>query len=159
MRKVIFLSAVFFIGCSPAIRQIGRVNMISQRNVDPNMNYEQLASYSGGAKSELKKSKAENIEDAVDQTVRKVPGGEFLTNAKIYEIDGKYFAVEGDVWGMKGNVAHRGFKVGDKVTWKVGAGVFRSGVVKALKDDVNCYVLTDAGDTVEKKYDEISKAE
>jgi hypothetical protein len=67
-------------------------------------------------------------------------------------------AAEGDVWGVKSNVAYRGFKVGDKVTWKV-MGNFKTGTIKSLKDDKTCLVETESGDIIEKKYDDISKAE
>ncbi|MGV3631734.1 MAG: hypothetical protein ACO1O6_11045 [Bacteroidota bacterium] len=141
-----------------SVKQVGKVNMISNRNVDPQSNYEVLATYSGGSKKELKKTKAKNIEDAIDQTVRKIPGGEFLLNAKIYSVNGQYFAVEGDVWGKKAEVSFRGFKVGDNVTWKV-MNSFKTGMITSLKDDKTCLVKTENGEIIEKKYDEISKAQ
>lgn len=141
-----------------SVKQIGKVNMISNRNVDPKLNYDVISTYSGGSNRELKKSKAKTIEDAIDQTVRKIPGGEFLMNAKIYLVNGQYLAVEGDVWGVKSNVAYRGFKVGDKVTWKA-MGNFKTGTIKSLKDDKTCLIETENGDIVEKKYDDISKVE
>lgn len=142
-----------------SVKQIGKVNMISNRNVDPNLKYEAITTYSGGSKRELKKSKSTNIEDAIDQTVRKIPGGEFLMNAKIYIVNMKYIAVEGDVWGIKSEIGFRGFKVGDKVLWKVIGGQFKSGTIKSLKDDKSCLIETEEGKVLEKKYDEISKAE
>ena len=93
-----FLFAVLVTACT-SVKQIGKINMISTRNVDPNLKYEVISTYSGGSKRELKKSKSTSIEDAIDQTVKKVPGGEFLMNCKIYLINSKYIAVEGDVWG------------------------------------------------------------
>ena len=97
------LVAVALYSCA-TITQIGDLNMISKRNIDSDFNYELLSTYAGGSKKELKKSKAVNIEEAVDQTVRKIAGGEFVMNAKIYKIEKQsntYFAVEGDVWGKK----------------------------------------------------------
>ncbi|MBI3503060.1 MAG: hypothetical protein HY063_14835 [Bacteroidetes bacterium] len=52
----------------------------------------------------------ESIQQAVDAVVKKVDGGEYLMNAKIWLIirsgggfvpDRYYYAVEGDVWGLK----------------------------------------------------------
>lgn len=141
-----------------SVKQIGKVNMISNRNVDINLNYQVISTYSGGSKKELRKSRSENIEDAVDKTVRKVAGGEFLMNAKIYLIDNIYIAVEGDVWGISSNATFRGFKVGTKVTWETISG-FKSGVIKSLKDDLTCLIQTEDGNIIEKKYDSISKSE
>lgn len=158
IKSLIFLVVALSITSCSSVKQIGKVNMISNRNVDPKQEYDVISTYSGGSKRELKKSRAKTVEDAIDQTVRKIPGGEFLVNVKIYIINGQYFAVEGDVWGIKTNVAYRGFKVGDKVTWKA-KGNFVTGTIKSLKDDMTCLVENEAGDIVEKKYDEISKAE
>jgi len=132
--------------------------MISNRNVDPTLNYQIITTYSGGSKKELKKTKAEYIEDAIDQTVKKIPGGEFIMNAKIYLVNNKYFAVEGDVWGVGSNIAYRGFKVGDVVTWKK-FGKFHKGKITGLKDDKTCLVENEEGKIIEIKYDEVTKSE
>jgi hypothetical protein len=145
------------VSCSSKITQIGRVNMVSNRNVNPNLEYMLIASYTG-SKSDLKKSKAPTIEDAVDQAVRRVPGGEFLMNTKIFLVDGKYIAVEGDVWGNK-EASHKGFKVGDRVTWKTAFQGYKEGVIRALKDDKTCIIMLENGNTTDKKYDEIIKAQ
>lgn len=84
---------------------IGSVNMISNRNIDNSIKYQLLSTYVGGTKKELRKSKAESIEEAINNTVRKVSGGEYLMNVKIWlvkhEIGKAHFAVEGDVWGSQ----------------------------------------------------------
>lgn len=117
--KLLGLVLVFAVGaCSPSIQKIGTVNMISHRNVDPNLEYELISSYSGGSKKELKRSKAKNVEEALEQSVKRVPGGELMMNVKLYSIKGKYFAIEGDVWGKKGNRSIRGFSVGDRIVCK-----------------------------------------
>ncbi|HEY1871029.1 MAG TPA: hypothetical protein VGG71_08220, partial [Chitinophagaceae bacterium] len=72
--------------CATPVKQIGKVNMISNRNVDPALNYGVISSYSGGSMRELKHSRATSIDDAIDQTVKKIPGGEFLMNVKIYMV-------------------------------------------------------------------------
>ena len=150
-----------------SVKEVGKVNMISTKNVSLKTEYVLVSSYSGGSKSELKKSKAKNIEEAIEQTVRKVPGGEFLMNAKInlvyHTISGKaFFAVEGDVYGQKSangdaERSYRGFKTGDKVSWGNKLTGFKSGTIKSLKDDKTCLVEIEGGRTVEKKYDELSK--
>lgn len=160
LNKRISLTVLFFTliftSCTSS-KQIGSVNMISNRNVDPSLNYAAISTYSGGTNRELRKSRATTIEDAINQTVKKIPGGEFLMNAKIFLVDKKYYAVEGDVWGTTSNISYRGFKSGDKVTWKVN-GSYKSGVIKSLTDDKSCLVETDSGNVVEKRYDKISKA-
>ncbi len=149
------------------VKLIGNVNMISNRNVNPNMNYKLISSYSGGSKKELKESRSMSIEDAIEKTVRKIPGGEFLVNAKVYQIAGKYYAAEGDVWGEKASeLSYRGFKVGDKVIFKDKSLLkkfdlkadFGYGEIVSLKDDKTCFVkLEDNDRTVELSYDRISK--
>lgn len=147
---------IAFSSCT-TVKQVGKINLISNRNVDTKLNYSLLSSYSGGSKKELKKSRSITIEDAIDQTVRKVPGGEFLMNTKIYLVNSKYFAVEGDVWGSKENVSYRGFKAGDKV---IVDGVVNSvATIKSLKDDKTCFIERINGLIEEVKYDRISKAE
>ena len=140
-----------------SVKQVGKVNMISNRNVDPKLDYNVISTYSGGSTRELKKTRAITIEDAIDQTVKKIPGGEFLMNAKLYVVNNKYYAAEGDVWGVKTNIAYRGFKVGDKV---IVDKVFNSvATIKALKDDKTCFIERSNGVIEEVKYDRISKAE
>lgn len=141
-----------------SVKQIGKLNMVSTRNVDSKLNYSRISTYSGGSKRELKHSKAKTIEDAIDQTVKKVMGGEFLMNVKLYSIDGVYFAAEGDVWGPSNSneINYRGFKNGDAVTWKKN-GHFITGTITALKDDKTCYVADELGKTFELLYDNITK--
>ncbi|TSA51758.1 MAG: hypothetical protein D4R43_00345, partial [Sphingobacteriales bacterium] len=146
-----------------SVKQIGKVNMISNRNVDPNLKYQVITTYSGGSEKELKKSRALSIEDALDQTVKKVPGGEFIMNAKIYLVNSKYIAAEGDVWGNPSEQSYRGFKVGDKVTWKsksiINGPKYLTGVIYSLKDDKSCLIKVDneIDKTIELSYDDITK--
>lgn len=159
---IIILPALF--SCN-SVNQIGKVNMISTRNIDQSLKYQLLTTYSGGSKRELKKSRSKTIEDAIDVTVRKVPGGEYLMNCKIYTVKSIYLAVEGDVWGNPINLSFRGFKVGDKVTWKkkdiINGTRFFSGTISALKDDKTCYIKNSdgSGETIELSYDEITKVD
>jgi len=161
MKKIIYSTLIFLAFSCTSIKQIGQVNMISNRNIDPKLNYEAISRYSGGSKKELKRSRAVSIQDAIDNTVRKIPGGEFLMNVKIYSINEKYIAVEGDVWGQNNNITFRGFEVGDEVTWKVienFKSLYKTGLIRSLKDDKTCLIEDENGQVVEKKYDEITKA-
>lgn len=163
---ILFLIVPLLTGCfsaSVSVKQIGKVNMISMRNFDNSVKYEPLATYFGGSQSEIEKSQAKTIEEAIEQTVRKVPGGEFIMNAKIYAVGDSRFAVEGDVWGNPLYVGIRGFKVGDRVTWSKngsGSGNFTTGTINALKDDKTCLIQVDskANEIVEVNYDRLSKA-
>lgn len=156
-RPLLLLGLPAIVACAPAVRQVGRVNMISNRNVDPSVDYSLVSSYAGGSNRELRRSRAENIEQAIDDTVKKVPGGEFLMNARVFIVNDKYFAVEGDVWGRTGNLSYRGFSVGDKVSFKTPFGI-KTGVVEALRDDKTCFVKADDGGAVtEFKYDVLVK--
>jgi hypothetical protein len=145
--------------------QIGQVNMISIRNIDVNnFKYEILARYAGGSDNELRQSRFKTINEAVEQTVRRVHGGEFLVNAKIYFVANNYYVVEGDVWGIKSDTSYRGLKVGDRVIWdEKDVGLFsvtvsrKDGVIKSLKDDKTCLIQQKNGVIVEKSYDEITK--
>ena len=164
MKKLTFLLllVILFSACT-SINQIGKVNMISNRNIDPNLKYQVITTYSGGSKREFKKSRATSIENAIDQTVRKVPGGEFVMNAKIYLVKSKYIAVEGDIWGNPAQQSYRGFKSGDSVTWKTksitNGTKFFTGKISALKDDKNCLVKVDneTDKTIELSYDDLTK--
>ena len=99
-KKALLLTAVvliaFVLPSCISVKEVGKLSIISTKNVSLKTDYALVASYSGGSKSDLKKSKAINIEEAVDQTIRKVPGGEFIMNAKInlvyHRISGKAFS-------------------------------------------------------------------
>ena len=96
-------------------------------------------------KKALKKTKATTLDAAVDETVRNVAGGEFLKNVKVYGVKKKevmYLLVEGDVWGVAGDVSFRGFKVGDKVQWKE-LTVYKKGTITGLTDADKCMVKED----------------
>lgn len=122
--------------------------MVSTRNYDNSSNkYKRLRSYAGisssdidaaistSKKGEIKKRNpilkkvssfsSSAIEGAINNVVRSVPGGEYLTNVKIYavtkveskEVSSKYVAT-GDVWGKTtGNNDIKGFLVNDSVAF------------------------------------------
>lgn len=159
MKKITLsvLTATAILCSCTSVKQIGSLNMISTRNIDSNSHFEMLRSYAGGSKSELKKSKAETIQDAVNATVKNVAGGEFLMNVKLYMIDDMYFAVEGDVWGLSKN-EYRGMKIGDKVSYKF-AGKYKNATIKGFRDADTAVIILDNGNAVEKEIEDLIKVE
>lgn len=168
IKNIFLILLLGLLAACTTVKQIGKVNMISNRNVDPSLKYQVITTYSGGSQAELKQSRSDTIEDAIDKTVRKVPGGNFLMNATIFLINSKYFAIEGDVWGDQTNLTYRGFKVGDKVIFKNRSILARLGIgeryltatILALRDDKTCIIKFDDGDKkIEAFYDDITKTE
>ena len=169
MRKFIYISftATLLLTSCVSIKEIGHVNVLSSRNVvlDGTANYARVATYAGESASELKKSKSITIDEAVNNTVRNYPGGEFMSNVKIWQITkGKkiYFAVSGDIFGLAnehGEVerSHRGFSVGDAVLWEESNGKFRRGTIETLVDNETCIVHREDGKLVKVKYTKLSK--
>lgn len=155
--------ALMMASCT-TVTMIGEVNMLSTRNVSTTFDYQKLATYSGGSKARITKSKAVDLRDAVNNTVREIPGGEFLMNAKVYIVDhgkGRYnFAVEGDVWGYpteKGD--YNGFKLGDYVMWNNGFG-YAKGKIVAIKDSESCIVQDEKNHSKRTvKFDVLMRAE
>jgi hypothetical protein len=69
--QTLLLATIFLSSCvGIKVTQIGKLNMISNRNVDSKMDYTLLKSYMGASNKEIKKAKATTLEDAVDETVR-----------------------------------------------------------------------------------------
>ncbi len=121
---------------------IGRLNMLSNRNIDSSASYELLKSYAGGTNADMRRTRAASIEDATDLMVRSVPGGEFVRNVKVLKVTnwrGTFFAVEGDVWGTTSGRQHLGFRVGDIVRYST-RGKTRLATILDLADDVACTV-------------------
>ena len=148
MNKLLLFCAICLLSsCAVTIKQIGSVNMISSRNVESSTNYVLLRSYMGASQKELRKSKAETIQDAIEQVVKSTPGGEFLKNVKLYTTSKKYFAVEGDIWGIVTNANFRGFTTGDKVKW---TKLFKdyTGTIVNLKDDKTCTIKKDSDQSI-----------
>ncbi len=165
----IILFVLIFCSCT-SLKQIGSLNMVSQRNVDSKTEYVLLQAYAGSSDHDLKASRATTLEDAIDQTVKKIPGGEFLKNAKIYlVVHGKrfYYACVGDVWGISGITAsYNGLKAGDKVTWKNSKLIksstdqqFFTGVIVSMKPAEGTAIVKkdDNAGTVEVKINDLSK--
>ena len=159
MKKYIVIFASIVLSSCSSVREIGDVNMVSARNIDTNGNYVLLKSYMGGEKQEIKESKRleiTSIEQAINKVVKQTAGGEFLKNVKVYLVDDKYIAVEGDVWGVAGMKENfRGFSQGDHVVYKNK----RKGTLIALKNDKTC-IFQEFGEnkSSEISYDNITKA-
>ena len=151
--------------------QQGTLNMVSARNVDSKMDYVLVKSYMGISEKDLKKEskkkfkeKSNTMEEALNQTVKNTPGGEFLKNVKLYQVvvtKGKKtrqsWAFEGDVWGTQ-QQSYRGFSIGDLVQWKDFKKVTHKGKITGLKDSSECMVKEN-GDENSKSvsYDKLSK--
>lgn len=146
--------ALSFSACTRIV-QVGQINLISNRNIDKSENYELLNTYQGGDRKFIKKSRATTIQQAIDNTVRTVPGGEYVMNVKIYQINRRYFAVEGDVYGNKKNANMRGFQVGDSVLFVLNKKVFPGAIIKITNTE-SCIVHFNTGKVLEKKFDELT---
>lgn len=167
MKKTLILTAAIMILAScVSIKEIGHINVLSARNVVfDGTKYARIATYAGESKTELKKSKAATIDEALNATVRNYPGGEFMSNVKIWEINrGKktYFAVSGDIFGLvndNGEIdrSHKGFAVGDQVIWEEIAGKFQRGTIESLIDNETCIIRREDGKLVKQKYIKLSK--
>ncbi len=160
----LILVAVIFISSCAKVVELGKLNMISDRNIDTKTEYVLIKNYAGGSAKEikkaLKKTKAITIDAAVNETVRNVPGGEYLKNVKFYGVMKKkkmYLLVEGDVWGIAGNESFRGFKVGDVVQWKE-LTISKKGIITGLTDAEKCMVREDGKENSQSlKYSSITK--
>ncbi len=156
--KKLFLLAIVALSAASCMhtKQIGKLNMISNRNVDSKVEYVALKNYVGSSKKEIKRYRSETLEGAIDNIVKSVPGGEFVKNLRIYLVNGKKFAVEGDVWGLADN-NFKGFKVGDSVQW-THIMQKHKGIIVNLKDDKSCTVKDlESGDLREVNYSELLK--
>lgn len=169
--KILLIAAILFSFTSCiSVQELGDLNMVSTRNVDTKGDYVLLRNYMGGSKKELKKSRALNLEQAINAVVKQTPGGEFLKNVKVYQIrkfgskKKQYYAVEGDVWGIAGNQNMRGFILGMKVQYPCGIenGLPKKciGTITDLTNDVECQVKDDeSGKVTTEKYSNLKKAE
>lgn len=166
MKKITFYAAscIFILSSCSTVIELGRLNMVSTRNVESKVDYTLIKNYAGGDKNEikkaLKKTKATTLDAAVDETVKNVAGGEFLKNAKVYGVKKKevmYLLVEGDVWGITGQESFRGFKIGDVVQWKE-LTITKKGVITGLTDSEKCMVKEEGSENSQSvKYTGLTK--
>ncbi len=165
---ILGISSLIFLSSCKSIQVIdlGKLNMISDRNIETKMDYVLIKNYAGGDKKEIKKAlmrdKATTLDMAVDITVKNVAGGEFLKNVKVYGVKNKkknevYLFVEGDVWGLPESASFRGFKVGDIVQWKE-VGITKKGVITGLTDAEKCMIKEEGKENSQPmKYSSIVK--
>ena len=162
---------MLMVGCNVESQLVGEVNMISTRNYDKSVQYQRLTTYSGASKNQMRRAKSTSIDEAVNQTVKEVPGGEFVMNAKIYAVPNNnakkgeprfYYVVEGDVWGIplagtnyQGG-GYQGFSLGDIIGWQYG-GKLKKGKIVALKDSDKCVVEDEKGVNFTLKYDKLMR--
>src|SRR5579871_6114551 len=101
MKKLSFYLAIctLLTSCAASYQEIGSLGMLSDRHVETGGNYRMLQAHVGATKKELKNTTATTIERAIEQVLNEVPGGTYITNVKIYAVNGDYLAVSGDVWG------------------------------------------------------------
>lgn len=129
MKTLILLAVSTILVSCLSVKQVGDLNMVSKRNIDLSHEYELKATYAKLSSKELRRSNAQTIEQAIDQCVRKIAGGEFLLNVKIYLVNQRYWAVEGDVYGLKNSTPDvRGFSVGNRVYYSKR----KTGIVTAI---------------------------
>ncbi len=159
IKTIAVLAVSFSLTSCMSVKEIGDLNMVSTRNVDSKGDYVLLRNYMGSTKKELKKSKAKNFEQAINNIVRQTPGGEFLKNVKIYLINNKYFAVEGDIWGLESGQNYRGFALGSKVQYTSNMKKC-IGVITDLTNDKVCQVKNnETGKVTTENYTGLKKTE
>lgn len=130
---------------------VGSFNLVSTRNIETGKDYVLLSSYAGGTDAEMKKSKALTADDAINNVVKSVAGGVYMMNVKIYLVGyGKYYAAQGDVYGIAGQVSDQhGWKVGDHVQYSTPVTLMKSkGVIIDLNNNNECTVKDDASGKV-----------
>jgi len=155
----VLLMAILLASCS-SLKMVGDVNMISSRNVDSKTDYVLIKTSTDDSKRNFKKNKAATVDQAINNVVMNVPGGEFLKNAKLYT-DGKEWGILGDVWGLTESANIEGFKIGDSVLIKnslLNKGKFTKGVINGFKDRKTCIVKVESGDLKECSFTDLSKS-
>lgn len=130
---------------------VGKLTMMSDRNIDSKGSYVCLKTYAGSTKKEIYHSRARTIEEALNNTIKSVPGGEFGKNVKIYQILPKkeYWAIECDVWGYSDNQQMMGFRIGDRVQW-ISLGKKHTGTIASIIDDKQAMVTDDSDNEAKK---------
>ena len=167
MKNLIFALLVFAsLTVSAGVKLVGSINVISVRNIDSKTEYVLLKTGANASQKELRKNQATSIDQAVNNIVSQVPGGEFLKNVNIYS-DGDKWAISGDVWGVAESANVLGFRIGDNVLIKNSSlnplskekEKFSKGVIIAFKDKKSCLVKRESGEIKEVNYNDLSKSE
>src|SRR5690242_9205522 len=82
--------------CASTYQEIGGLGLLATHNVPEQQNYKLLATGVGSTKKEIKHSTAQSMNEAINAILNKVPGGDHLTNVKLYIVKDMYLAVSGD---------------------------------------------------------------
>lgn len=146
---LLLFSIAILSGCT---HRIADVTLISTRNYEQNAKYVELKKYQKGKDRAIHSIlfvsplEAPDIEDAVDNAVKLVEGGEHMRNVVIRErynffllFTTRVFIVEGDVWGLgTGTVNHiitkTPIKAGDEVMWNAMFNKIHKGKVLKVMD-------------------------
>jgi|GEM_PF-4477780 len=147
-----FGGAALALSLSGCWTKIGDLSVMSNRLIDDKTEYVELARYIEG-KGKQKKKSTGSLENAIEDCIRQVPGGEFIKNTSIkVSGNGRRVRITGDVWGKKKEGSEvvqkeniKGYVVGDRVQ----AGR-KMGTVISLIDSKQCLVQFD-GDAVGTK--------
>jgi len=170
MKKSVII--ILLLSLSSCYYRIGDLTIISNRNVDSKTDYKMLKQY---VVATAKSKKGDPLENALDNAVKKVPGGEFMKNTKIYvKVNGKKIKVEGDVWGIpvpattgtvttnvtKSVEATIKFEVGDRVSYKTFFGKIEEGIILGLNTNSAIVETKDSkgvSKKVELSYEKLTK--
>lgn len=113
-----FLVTVFLISTlSCSYQRVGNLTVVSTRNFQNSENYVELSRNVTGY-SKLKKEDA--LQEAIDEAVNSIPGGEYMTNAVIYIKGDRAIKVTGDVYGQPAaspNTNNVSYSIGQQVFW------------------------------------------
>ena len=94
----LIITLIVIISSCSSVKYAGDLTIISTRNVSVDKTPKKLGVVTFKNKRETRKFKAVDLKQAVDLTLKKYQG-DFITNARIYLIGGRYYSVEGDIWG------------------------------------------------------------
>lgn len=151
MKKLLLITALpgIMASCSTyyTVQTTGSLASISTRNIDKSAEYVQLQAYAGVSRAdveaaissskngkikkrnpiikEINQFSAKSLNEAVDNVVKGVPGGEFVQNVRVFQVNQikgysikTYYVISGDIWGEnKENPEIKGFHKNDKVVF------------------------------------------
>lgn len=118
MKRIALFTVAIMLLASCGYKRMGSLTMVSTRNVESSIQYVELARKVEG-KTKLKRDDA--LQEAIDEAVNSVPGGEYMTNVVVYIKGDRMIKVTGDVYGSTEAKAKKeqvpDLVVGQKVMW------------------------------------------
>ncbi len=101
MKNSIFylVISVLLTSCAATYQEIGSVSLLATHRVNEQESHKLLATNVGATKQEIKRDTAQTMNEAIKTILSKVPGGDYLTNVRLYIVKDQWLAVSGDVWG------------------------------------------------------------